>query len=79
MLLRSVDAANLFLVALDDERTSFRYHHLVRQMLRAELRARDRARQQVLELRAARMVRSRRRQPAARAATSWRHGRPTGR
>ena len=53
VLLRSVDAANLFLVALDDERTSFRYHHLVRQMLRAELRARDRARQQVLELRAA--------------------------
>ena len=29
-LLRSIDAANLFLVALDDERTSFRYHHLVR-------------------------------------------------
>ena len=53
VLLRSVDAANLFLVALDDERTSFRYHHLVRQVLRAELRARDRARQQVLELRAA--------------------------
>ena len=53
VLLRSVDAANLFLVALDDERTSFRYHHLVRQVLRAELRARDRARQQALELRAA--------------------------
>ena len=53
VLLRSIDAANLFLVALDDERTSFRYHHLVRQVLRAELRARDRARQQELELRAA--------------------------
>ncbi len=53
VLLRSVDAANLFLVALDDERTTFRYHHLVRQVLRAELRARDRARQQALELRAA--------------------------
>ena len=53
VLLRTIDAANLFLVALDDERTSFRYHHLVRQLLRAELRARDRTRQQELELRAA--------------------------
>ena len=53
VLLRNVDAANLFLVALDDERTSFRYHHLVRQVLRAELRARDRARLRALELRAA--------------------------
>ena len=52
-LLRSIDAANLFLVALDDERTSFRYHHLVRQLLRAELRTRDRGRQQALQLRAA--------------------------
>jgi LuxR family transcriptional regulator, maltose regulon positive regulatory protein len=52
-LLRSIDAASLFLVALDDERTSFRYHHLVRQLLRAELRARDRAREQALQLRAA--------------------------
>jgi LuxR family transcriptional regulator, maltose regulon positive regulatory protein len=53
VLLRSVDAANLFLMALDDERTSFRYHHLVRQLLRAELRARDPAREQALQLRAA--------------------------
>jgi LuxR family maltose regulon positive regulatory protein len=52
-LLRSIDAANLFLVALDDERTSFRYHHLVRRVLRAELRARDPAREQVLQGRAA--------------------------
>ena len=52
-LLRSIDATNLFLVALDDERTSFRYHHLVRQVLRTELRARDRARAQALQLRAA--------------------------
>jgi LuxR family transcriptional regulator, maltose regulon positive regulatory protein len=49
-LLRDMDAANLFLVAVDDERTSFRYHHLVRQVLRAELRARDRAREQKLQL-----------------------------
>ena len=53
MLLHSIDAANLFLAALDDERTTFRYHHLVRQLLRAELRARDQARQQALQLRAA--------------------------
>ena len=52
-LLRSIDAASLFLVALDDERTSFRYHHLVRQVLSAELRARDYAREQALQLRAA--------------------------
>ena len=52
VLLHSIGAANLFLAALDDERTTFRYHHLVRQLLRAELRARDR-RQQALELRAA--------------------------
>ena len=52
-LLRSIDTAHLFLVALDDERTRFRYHHLVRQMLRAELRLRDRAREQAIQLRAA--------------------------
>jgi LuxR family transcriptional regulator, maltose regulon positive regulatory protein len=52
-LLRRIDAAHLFLVALDDERTRFRYHHLVRQMLHAELRIRDRAREQSLQLRAA--------------------------
>jgi LuxR family maltose regulon positive regulatory protein len=52
-LLRAIDAAHLFLVALDEERTSFRYHHLARQLLRAELRARDRAREQMLQRRAA--------------------------
>ena len=52
-LLRRIDASHLFLVALDDERSSFRYHHLVSQVLRAELRARDPAREQALQLRAA--------------------------
>jgi len=52
-LLRAVETAHLFLVALDDDRTSFRYHRLVRQTLRAELRARDRARERALQLRAA--------------------------
>ena len=52
-LLRGIHAANLFIVALDDDQTSFRYHRLVRQVLRAELRARNRAREQALHLRAA--------------------------
>jgi len=52
-LLRGIDAAHLFLVALDEERTTFRYHRLVRQVLRAELRARDEVREQKLQLRAA--------------------------
>jgi LuxR family transcriptional regulator, maltose regulon positive regulatory protein len=52
-LLRRIDAANLFLVALDEERTTFRYHRLVRQLLRAELRARNRGREQMLHQRAA--------------------------
>jgi len=52
-LLRALDAANLFVVALDEERVSFRYHHLVRQMLRTELRTRDPARERALQLRAA--------------------------
>jgi len=52
-LLRSIDAGSLFLVPLDEERTVFRYHHLVRQLLRAELRARDPEREQALQLRAA--------------------------
>ena len=53
MLVRVIDATHLFLVALDDERTTFRYHHLVCQVLRAELHARDRAREQALQQRAA--------------------------
>ncbi len=52
-LLRSIDAAHLFLVAFDDERTSFRYHHLVCQLLHAEMRARNRGRELALQLRAA--------------------------
>jgi LuxR family transcriptional regulator, maltose regulon positive regulatory protein len=52
-LLHRIDAAHLFLVALDEERTSFRYHHLVSETLRAELRARDPARERLLHLRSA--------------------------
>jgi LuxR family maltose regulon positive regulatory protein len=52
-LLHGVDDADLFVVALDESRTSFRYHHLVRQTLRAQLRASDPVRERVLQLRAA--------------------------
>ena len=52
-LLRGIEAANLFLVALDDDRRSYRYHHLVHQMLRAELHAADPEREHALQLRAA--------------------------
>jgi LuxR family transcriptional regulator, maltose regulon positive regulatory protein len=52
-MLRHIDAANLFLIAVDDARTRFRYHHLVQRLLRAELRASDAAREQELQVRAA--------------------------
>ena len=52
-LLRAVSTAHLFLVSLDDEQATFRYHHLVRQLLRAQLHTRDPAREQKLQLRAA--------------------------
>jgi LuxR family transcriptional regulator, maltose regulon positive regulatory protein len=51
-LLRGIHAAHLFLVALSDEPASFRYHHLVRQVMRTELRTRDPARERELHLRA---------------------------
>ena len=57
-LLRGIDAANLFIVALDDDRTSYRYHHLVREMLHAELRATDGPRELALQLRAAEWLES---------------------
>jgi len=57
-LLRSVEAANLFIVALDDDRTCYRYHHLVHQVLRAELHATDRPRELALQLRAAEWLES---------------------
>jgi LuxR family transcriptional regulator, maltose regulon positive regulatory protein len=57
-LLRGMEAANLFIVALDENRTSYRYHHLVRQLLRAELRATDRPRELTLHLRAAEWLES---------------------
>ncbi len=73
-MLRGIAAAHLFLVALDDERASFRYHHLVRQVLRAELRGRDRAREQQLQLRAAEWYEA---AGEARRGTSSRRARPT--
>jgi LuxR family transcriptional regulator, maltose regulon positive regulatory protein len=52
-LLHAIAAGHLFLVALDGEQASFRYHHLARQLLRAELHGTDPAREQKLQLRAA--------------------------
>src|SRR5215472_3267852 len=52
-MLRRIDAAHLFLVALDDTGDTFRYHRLVRQVLHAELRARDRDREPALHQAAA--------------------------
>jgi LuxR family transcriptional regulator, maltose regulon positive regulatory protein len=45
-------------VALDDDRRSYRYHHLVREVLRAQLRATDRRRELTLQLRAAEWLES---------------------
>ena len=57
-LLRMIEAANLFIVALDDDRRSYRYHHLVREVLRVQLRAMDRGRELALQLRAAEWLES---------------------
>ena len=57
-LLRSIEAANLFIVALDDDRRSYRYHHLVREVLRTQLRATDRRRELTLQLRVAEWLES---------------------
>ncbi len=57
-LLCSIEAANLFIVALDDDRTSYRYHHLVREVLRAQLRNLDRGREFALQLRVAEWLES---------------------
>jgi LuxR family transcriptional regulator, maltose regulon positive regulatory protein len=58
VLLHSIEAANLFIVALDDDRTSYRYHHLVREVLRARLRNIDRGRELTLRLRVAEWLES---------------------
>jgi LuxR family transcriptional regulator, maltose regulon positive regulatory protein len=57
-LLRHIEAANLFIVALDDDRTTYRYHHLVQQVLHAELHATDQERELTLQLRAAEWLES---------------------
>ena len=57
-LLRRIEAANLFIVALDDDRRSYRYHHLVREVLRTQLRATDRRREVTLQLRVAEWLES---------------------
>jgi LuxR family maltose regulon positive regulatory protein len=58
ILLRGMAAANLFIVALDDGRASYRYHHLVRDVLRAVLHATDRKRELEVQHRAAEWLES---------------------
>lgn len=52
-LLEELDRANLFLIALDDERRWFRYHHLFADLLRTRLKANPPAAPAVLHQRAA--------------------------
>jgi LuxR family transcriptional regulator, maltose regulon positive regulatory protein len=52
-LLRGLEEANLFIVALDDDRASYRYHHLVRDVLRTVLHTTERKREVVLQHRTA--------------------------
>jgi LuxR family maltose regulon positive regulatory protein len=52
-LIRIIEASSLFLVPLDADRKSFRYHNLFRELLRAELEARDPAQALALHRRAA--------------------------
>jgi len=47
-LLERVHQANLFLVMVDEEARTYRYHHLVAEVLRSELHVRDPAREQRL-------------------------------
>jgi LuxR family maltose regulon positive regulatory protein len=49
-ILEYLDRSNLFLIALDDERTWFRYHHLFADLLRARLRQSQPARVTTLHL-----------------------------
>lgn len=53
-MLRAAEAAGLFLVPLDNERRSYRFHQLFRDLLRAELHTADRNRAAALHRRAAR-------------------------
>jgi LuxR family maltose regulon positive regulatory protein len=52
-LLAQIERANLFLIALDDERRWFRYHHLFAEVLRAHVARSDPAALRVTRLRAA--------------------------
>ena len=52
-LLERLERENLFVLALDHQRRWFRYHHLFREMLQAELERRDPELAQVLRRRAA--------------------------
>ena len=52
-VLKSLEGANMLLVAVDDEQERYRYHHLFRDLLRAEIHWRHPDRERSLHLRAA--------------------------
>jgi LuxR family transcriptional regulator, maltose regulon positive regulatory protein len=52
-LLSRVYGSNLFLVLVDDDAPTYRYHHLIRDVLLAELHARDPSREKLLHAAAA--------------------------
>jgi LuxR family transcriptional regulator, maltose regulon positive regulatory protein len=52
-LLQSIYSGHMFVTALDDEAGTYRYHQLVKEVLQAELHARDPARERLLRTAAA--------------------------
>ncbi|HXW81071.1 MAG TPA: AAA family ATPase, partial [Acidimicrobiales bacterium] len=55
-LLQRLYRGNLFVAVADEEASTFRYHHLIREVLRAELRAREPARERELHERTSRYL-----------------------
>jgi LuxR family transcriptional regulator, maltose regulon positive regulatory protein len=53
LLLQRLEAANLFVFPLDDEHSAYRFHRLIRDVLRAQLHAVDQTREAMLYSRAA--------------------------
>ena len=78
-MLVALERANLFLVALDDRREWYRYHHLFADVLRARLLAEQPDLVPLLHQRASQLVRARTTWPRRRSGTRWRRGTSTGR
>ena len=58
IVLRDLESRGLFVIRVDEERTRYRYHHLLRDLLRSQLRARDPELMAELHERAARHLES---------------------